>query len=250
MLKSLITTVTTIMMLSPMVQANMRAPRIVEYAPSYSLSRPPGDMLTVQNETLNIDCDYVSCDVQAVYKILSAKPAELEFAFILPTDTPVEARVAGSLQLATVTPNNKYMWEPTFSSTGEQPLFQAVFRGKVSIGTNIITIKYQQPLMIREYDYGYFSSGRSVESFTYQLGPLKQWQLDKDFSLEINLSSLRKRPERDGGWSLRKSRPIDCKLAGQVVENDSDNLNLTVKLGKKFPDNLICKIGDSDLLIY
>lgn len=207
-------------------------------------------MLTVQNETLNIDCDYVSCDVQAVYKILSAKPAELEFAFILPTDTPVEARVAGSLQIATVTPNNKYMWEPTFSSTGEQPLFQAVFRGKVSIGTNIITIKYQQPLMIREYDYGYFSSGRSVESFTYQLGPLKQWQLDKDFSLEINLSSLRKRPERDGGWSLRKSRSIDCKLAGQVVENDSDNLNLTVKLGKKFPDNLICKIGDSDLLIY
>lgn len=69
-----------------------------------------------------------------------------------------------------------------------------------------------------------------------------------DFSIAVTFSGLRKRPERGGGRSLMKSRAIDCMPPGQVVENDSDNLNLAFKLGKSFPDTLLCQVGDSDRL--
>lgn len=156
--------------------------------------------------------------------------------------------MTGTSTPAVVTLSDKDSWEPAFRHTRPVPLYQALFNGNVFAGKNIITVKYQQPFMLHEYDYGYFTDGRFVEYFTYYLGPLKEWQLAEDFSLEISISSLRERPERDGGWSLRRARSIDCQLPGQVVENDSDNLNLRVNIGRDFPDTLTCKMGDSDLL--
>ncbi|WP_431224660.1 hypothetical protein ACQ86O_07070 [Serratia sp. L9] len=240
--------VAAIMTFSSMVQANMRAPMHILQAPSFSLSTPPDRQLTVQKEKLNIDCDYQRCKVQAIYYITSDKPAELAFVFVMPANTPVEARVAGTLQPTIVTVDKSHTWRSPIWDQSELPLYQAAFSGKIAAGSNIINIKYDQPLMILERSYGYFTDSRSIEQFTYQLAPLKEWHLADDFSIAVTFSSLRKRPERDGGWSLMKSRAINCMQPGQVVENDSDNLNLAFKLGKRFPDTLVCQVGDSDLL--
>ncbi|PVZ86639.1 hypothetical protein C9426_14550 [Serratia sp. S1B] len=228
--------------------ANMRGPRLIWQAPSFSLSSPQGNKLTVKKEKLNVDCDYDNCQVQAVYEVTSTVQADVAFVFVMPANTAVSARVNGTRQPAAVTLDKINAWKVSDNDTREYPLYEAAFTGKVSIGANSINIKYNQPLTLLERDYGYFTDGRIVEQFSYQLGPLKEWPLADDFSLDVTLSSLRKRPERDGGWSILKSRTIDCMQPEQQIEKDSDSLNLTVKFGKNFPDTLICKIGDNDLL--
>ncbi|WP_235186786.1 hypothetical protein [Serratia sp. DD3] len=239
---------TAIMLFPALSPANMRAPNLIWQPPSFSLSSPQSNKFKVKREKLNIDCDYENCQVQAVYEITSDIQADVAFVFVMPANTPVSARVNGTLQPATVTLDEINAWKLRNSDTREYPLYKAAFTGQVSIGTNTINIKYNQPLTLLERDYGYFTDSRSIEQFSYQLGPLKEWPLADDFSLDVTLSSLRKRPERDGGWSILKSRTIDCMQPEQKIEKDSEHLNLTVKFGKKFPDTLICKIGDSDLL--
>lgn len=154
----------------------------------------------------------------------------------------------GTLCPTTIKQDKSLTWTSPGPDAQQLPLYQAVFSGNIRTGMNILNIKYRQPLTILERSYGYFTDSRSIEQFTYQLGPLKEWALADNFSLQVTLSSLRKRPERDGGWSLMKSRAIDCLQPGQVQEHDSDHLNLMLTFGKSFPDTLVCQVGDSDLL--
>lgn len=235
---------------SAVTSANMRAPMNTQHAPSFSLASPQSTKLTVQRETLDIDCDYVRCFVEANYYIVSETAAELAFVFIMPSNTPVAARVAGEPRPAKVTRDGSQTWETRYGwPRGTQlPLYQAAFTGKVNAGENTIVIQYSQPLTILERAYGYFTDSRSIEQFTYQLGPLKEWQLADDFSLEVRFSSLRKRPDRDGGWSLFRSRDVDCMQPEQTIEKDSEYLTLTKTFGKDFPDTLVCQAGDSGLL--
>lgn len=232
----------------PLTQANMRAPRHINHAPSFSLNSLRTGHLIVEKEKLNIDCDYQRCAVQSVYFIRSDIEEELAFVFVLPENTPVQARVTGTLQPTTVTLDEAQTWMPPWPGDLQLPLYQAAFRGHIRTGMNLINIKYSQPLTIFERAYGYFTDSRSVEQFTYQLGPLKEWKLADHFSLEVSLSTLRKRPERDGGRSLLRSRAIDCFQSGQTLENDNSNLNLRLTFDKTFPDKLVCQMGDSDLL--
>ncbi|WNI84118.1 hypothetical protein [Citrobacter portucalensis] len=248
MFKSSIAVIATLIAFSSLTHANMRAPMHINHAPSFSLAVPQTGRLTVEKEKLNIDCDYQHCDVQAVYFVRSDTPEDLAFIFVLPENTPVEARVTGTLRSTSVTKDEMHTWTSPEPDGRQLPLYQAAFSGSIKAGMNIINIKYRQPLTILERAYGYFTDSRSIEQFTYQLGPLKEWTLADNFSLQVTLSSLRKRPERDGGWSLMKSRAIDCLQPDQVQENDSDHLNLMLTFGKNFPDTLVCQIGDSDLL--
>ncbi|MCS3433963.1 hypothetical protein [Klebsiella sp. BIGb0407] len=231
-----------------LAHANMRAPMRIEYAPSFSLNAPKASQLIVEKEKLNIDCGYQYCEVQAVYFIRSEISEELAFEFILPKNTPVEARVTGTLRPTRVTQDESQTWTLPEWRSRHLPLYQAAFSGNIRAGMNIINIKYRQPLTILERSYGYFTDGRFIEQFTYQLGPLKEWTLADDFSLQVRLSSLRKRPERDGGWSLIRSRSVTCFTADRIRENDSDHLNLMLTFGKNFPDTLVCQAGDRDLL--
>lgn len=59
---------TAIMVFPALSSANMRGPRLIWQPPSFSLSSPQGNKLTVKKEKLNIDCDYDNCQVQAVYE--------------------------------------------------------------------------------------------------------------------------------------------------------------------------------------
>lgn len=247
MFKSSIVVIVASIAFSSLVHANMRAPRHINHAPSFSLNTAKATQLTVEKEQLNVDCGYQHCEVQAVYFIRSDISEKLAFAFVLPENVPVEVSVTGTQRPATVSKDNMHTWTSPELSV-QLPLYQATFSGSIKAGMNIINIKYSQPLTILERAYGYLTDSRSIEQFTYQLGPLKEWALADNFSMRITLSSLRKRPERDGGWSLTKSRAIDCFQPGQTQENDSDHLNLMLAFGKNFPDTLVCQIGDSDLL--
>ncbi|VFS60309.1 Uncharacterised protein [Leminorella grimontii] len=72
--------------------ANMRAAINHIELPSSPLTLPQGQkpmpQLVVQSETLDVDCDYGRCWVEAVYHITSSADATLDFAFIMPANTP------------------------------------------------------------------------------------------------------------------------------------------------------------------
>lgn len=229
-------------------------------APSSPLAPPKASVsipqLIVQKETLDIDCDDSRCWVEAVYHLTSSADAMLEFAFIMPSNTPVEAKVAGHYSASKVTLEKeeinqkelKYSCSSWSHCADSLPLYRASFIGKVFKGKNTVEVAYFQPLTLLERDYGYFTDSRYVEVFIYELAPLKEWQLADDFTLDVTLSALRKRPERNKGWSLFSSRSVNCFLSGQKVEKDGDYLNLAASLDKNFPNTLICNMGDSDLI--
>jgi len=102
-------------------------------------------------------------------------------------------------------------------------------------------------LSILEARYGYFTRSRFVETFTYLLGPLKEWTLADDFQLDIEVLTLAKRPERDP-WSLLKRRAINCSLANAKLTRYGGWVIYRAKLTKQFPDQLVCRLGDQDLL--
>lgn len=233
-------------------QANIRGPQNVFRPPSFSLSplkSQPQSGLVVQSETLDVECDYNACKVHAVYHITAKERADLAFAFILPSRTPVQARVANSFVTSTLTPveNNTLPPVPDAQKYYE-PLYQANFEGTLYPGNNTIDVSYLQPLTILEMEYGYFTDSRFLEKFRYQMGPLKEWTLAKDFTMAVKVSTLRKRPERDD-WSLVKTRSIDCGGGDkQHIEKEGDRLVLTIHYDQHFPTTFSCWIGDSDFL--
>lgn len=235
--------------------ANMRAPRNLENAPSAALQAPLSlrqatPTLRVQAETLKIDCDYERCQVQARYQFMADRAARLTFTFVMPDHTPVTAVVAGRTVQAELTADTRENagTKPGRSAAKESTaLFQAVFAGDVVAGENTVQVDYVQPLSLFERAYGYFTQSRSVEKFVYQMGPLREWTLAEDFSLAVSLSSPRARPERDG-WSLFKSRSIDCGSPRQSVKKDGDRILLSLVYARDFPDTFVCRMGDSDLL--
>lgn len=242
--------------------ANMRAPMRHIELPSQQLTPPQGQkpmpQLVVQSETLDVDCDYNRCWVEVVYHITSSADATLDFAFIMPANTPVETKVSGKYSAAKVSleraapemsdsPYGGRCWSLT-ECASILPLYRATFTGNIFKGKNTIEVAYFQPITHLERAYGYFTSSRSIEVFAYEMAPLKEWRLADDFTLKVTLSALRERPERDGGSSLFRSRSVNCALPGQKVEKDGNYLNLEATLDQNFPDTLVCNIGDSDLI--
>lgn len=205
--------------------------------------------LEVQKERLSIDCSYTHCDVDAVYYIVAKQSESLQFEFILPTEVAVTANINGQDSIATLSMTY-------YDISGEQgnieenfgrQLYKAVFYGQLNTGDNFIQIRYQQKLGLFERDYGYFTHSRFTEKFTYALGPLKEWQLAPDFSLDITLSTPKQRPDRDG-WSLFKKRSISCQLDNSQQIKKGDKIIYYSRLDKQFPDELVCYMGDTDLL--
>lgn len=231
--------------------ANMRAAHYLILPPSFSLTQPPAVAdLMVLAETLDIECGYAECRVRATYTISSNVQVSLPLIFIMPSEVPVRANVAGDDVPVVVSFDETQMWSPPeqswmYSSTF--PLYQAAFTGTVYPGENSIRVDYVQPLSLLERDYGYFTHSRYVEKFSYVMAPLKEWRLADDFTMTVTVSTPRKRTKRDG-WSLFKSRKIDCGTPSQRVTKSSERLTLRIKYTQDFPDTFVCWAGDSDLL--
>ncbi len=239
-----------IVSLSGYVLANLRAPMWFPEAPSSFLSKVSSDNtaqnLEVQKERLTMDCSYTSCDVDAVYYIAAKQSERLQFEFILPVDVSVVTNINGLSSVATVS-MIPYSISDRFNDNSSAKAYKAVFTGRLNAGDNFIQINYEQKLGLFESDYGYFTHSRFTEKFTYALGPLKEWQLAPDFSLDITLSTPKQRPDRDG-WSLFKKRSISCQLDNSQQIKKGDKIIYYSRLDKKFPDELVCYMGDTDLL--
>jgi hypothetical protein len=126
----------------------------------------------------------------------------------------------------------------------------ARFSGTLQAGENILRVAYQQPLERMEYDYGYFRDGRYVGAASYELSPLKGWQLAEDFQLEVELTA------HTSGW-FRKLRGRAtaialCRSDGEEVpgtrQSEDGRQSLTAVFGRDFPARLKACFGDADII--
>lgn len=236
----------------PLAQANIRAPELIWQAPSSALSKAAN--LEVLGETLQFDCGEESCAVKAIYSVRADRPMDLGFEFILPVQTAVNALVAGRDAITSVTqsgswmPGQRQLWEERRGKI--LPLYRASFRGSLSTGTNTIEVSYVQPLGHIEAEHGYFTASRWIAFFEYDLQPLKEWSLAKDFALNLSVS-IPHRPSGQGLWSyiFSKSRSIECSIPGATVSEQNDKIVYTAQRGSEFPDQLNCYLGEHDLLV-
>lgn len=243
--------------------ANMRAPMSLPQPPSSILKAPSAQepestatmpQIMVLNEQLAIECDDVECDVQATYQLQSATQSPLlVFEFVLPADVAISADINQQtipVEFAVSEPlegkpdeQHSYWRDPDFAAF---TVHKAIFKGALKAGNNTIHVRYTQPLSIFESDYGYFQSSRYVERFLYILSPLREWDLAADFKMNIEVSTLKKRPQRNGGLFKKRSMYCDLPNVKETVKDGKIIHQYTI--GKDFPDQLICIMGDKDLL--
>lgn len=250
------------MMLTTYSMANLRAPMRDWQPPSSVLKAPQVDSANKENdslpslevlqETLKINCDHYQCQVNAAYHVNAKETEALKFEFILPIDTKVTTTINTVEAITNVTMDDVYHFQEDEVSSMSRfensfQVFKADFSGTLQKGDNIIEVNYIQPLSILEVDYGYFISSRFVENFIYILAPLKEWKLADNFALNVEVSTVKKRPDRDP-WSLFKSRAINCSLTNGKTTKENGKVIYRNKLTKEFPNNLICTMGDRDLL--
>lgn len=237
------------------VLANLRAPTVLWLAPSGALSSAAG--LEVLGETLDFDCDEEQCRVMAVYEVQASQPLSLGFEFLLPVQTAVNARVAGHPAATELTPAGH--WTPDQEDARlpgrrwgrELPLYRASFQGELSAGVNRIEVSYIQPLGRYEARYGYFTTSRWLSFFLYELQPLKEWTLARDFVLDISVSMPR-RPAGEGLWFslFATPRAIECFMGEATVTREGERIVYRARRGREFPDHLVCQLGDHDLLSH
>jgi hypothetical protein len=240
-------------------RANIRAP-IVEPQPPSSAARPvaaPGAQLIVMGESLSFRCDETSCDVEARYRIRAKEAVNTELAFVLPQASPLAVHVG--TQVATVdvsgapepAPEDEVQFESAALGKRKLATAQARFPAAFAAGENIVSVSYKQPLGRREYGHGYFSRGRFVDYFRYELWPLAEWKHAPGFRVEGEVVIQRPRPS---WWRRLFSTPrsVGCRgaepLTRVTLEQRGPELHLVFQIPDPIPRRLWCEIGDDDLV--
>lgn len=191
--------------------SNMRAPTIIYQYPSYSIFSA-SNQLTVAKEDLEFSCPevykgiaqkfrMVECIVTATYKILSKSQNEYNFEFILPSSNKAKVTI-NSNPLNLIDPKllsfsiqqldlyRILSKEHTKVGFENQSLYSAAFNGQLKSGTNQIVVQYSQPVSTQEFGYSYFKDGRWIHSISYELWPLKEWNLSVDFQIQLKFSTI------------------------------------------------------------
>jgi hypothetical protein len=244
--------------------ANLRAPGSVPHAPSSALYAPAGG-LTVTGEELSFDCGDTRCAVTAAYAVSAAKADRLAFEFILPVKEQVAVRVGpagAAVKVGPAEPLNERETKALAAAArsfrnDRASLFRARFEATLAAGANRIVITYNQPLGAHERDYGYFKKGRWVQTFQYEVWPLKEWTLAPGFTAKLTVAMPRPAPS----WWKRTFgtvRSIACHgatgeksapLPGARLTQRGKTLEYRVDLGAAaLPDRLGCSLGDEDLI--
>jgi hypothetical protein len=240
-------------------RANIRAP-IVEPQPPSSAAHPvaaPSDLLIVMGESLSFRCDETSCDVEARYRIRAKEAVNTELAFVLPQASPLAVHVG--TQIATVdvsgapepAPEDEVQFESVALGKRKLATVQARFPTAFAAGENIVSVSYKQPLGRREYGHGYFSRGRFVDYFRYELWPLSEWKHAPGFRIEGEVVIRRPRPS---WWRRLFSTPrsVGCRGAEPLnrvtLEQRGPELHLVFQIPDPIPRRLWCEIGDDDLV--
>jgi hypothetical protein len=245
--------------------ANLRAPGFVPHSPSSALY-PPAGALTVTGEELVFDCAQ-RCAVTATYAVTAAKEGRLAFEFILPVKEQVAVRVGPAGAAVQVGPAEPLSEREAHAMRAARargfrddkvPLYRARFEALLRAGANAILVTYSQPLGAYERDYGYFfKKGRWVQTFHYEVWPLKEWTLAPGFTAKLTVTMPRRAPS----WWKRtfgKVRSIACRslkddsdtpLAGARLTQKGRRLEYRAEVSAAaLPDRLACSLGDEDLI--
>jgi len=244
----------------PAARANMRAPRIEPQPPS-SAARPlagAGDLLSVLDEGLAFRCAAAACDVEARYRIQAREAVTAELAFVSPQPTPLTVRVGGATTAAVAVGSaaepvvqDELQDETSSLENRHLAAVQVKFTAAFVAGENLVSVSYRQPLGRREYDPGYFSKGRFVEFFRYELWPLAEWKHAPGFHIDGEVVIHRPAPS----WFRRvfsTPRSVGCRSSEHfltsTLQQQGTDLRLAFRVTDPIPRRLWCEIGDEDLV--
>ncbi|HEX2658887.1 MAG TPA: hypothetical protein VHU40_11470, partial [Polyangia bacterium] len=131
------------------------------------------------------------------------------------------------------------------------PIFQARFRAALVAGENTVVVTYRQPLGRREYDHSYFSKGRWVQFFRYELWPLSEWKHAPGFKVHI-ATTIHRPPPSWWKRTFSKVHSVGCYTDDRTgtarLQQAGDDLQLTLELTDPLPERLWCELGDEDLV--
>lgn len=232
--------------------ANLRAPTVVEQAPSSALYKPKDADIVVLGEDLRFTCaPGKTCNVAAAYRVRAEAAVTVELAFITPGEVTIQAHV-GDAQVGVKTVEARPIPEDTINGFNfgvqRDGLYEARFQAALAKGENTIRVEYTQQLGAVETGYGYFSDGEFVDVWSYESWPLKEWKLADDFAMNITVSTPREKP----GWWTRNFgsyTEMSCSAWGVDFKpkrsDKAGRLWLRATL-TEVPDRIYCRRGSDD----
>ena len=131
-------------------------------------------------------------------------------------------------------------------------MYVTQFSASLQSENNTVRVTYQQPLSLREYDWGGFwnRNGRFLQSIAYELSPLKGWKLADDFQIRVELTA-----STSGLWKKLRGRSKTLVLYGSdgkkfegTLRRESGRQTLGLVLGRDFPARLEARVGDKDII--
>jgi hypothetical protein len=189
------------MLAAAAASANMRAPYRLAFTSGGALIPVKG--LTVLSEKLkfhfeNFAAGNISevtakkhrCKVETTYKINSATAQSASFEFISPSSESVLIKINGvrtvskSDILFNDDRNDSGSWSRDVKTS-----YSIKFNSDLQKGINEIEVSYIQPVSIFETKYGYFTKSEYSNSVSYEFWPIKEWNIDKNFTAEIEISA-------------------------------------------------------------
>ena len=234
-------------------RANMRAP-VSRPSPSTALGGPAPE-LTVLKEHLEVACNNNGCRVDAKYFLEAGGAGSWRLAFVLPKPGKVTVRSGGTALLVTSQP---VVWNDPLAKTyrpGKQPrlhfmpkMQQAVFDVALPAGQSALEVSYRQAWGQDERKFeGYFQGWLSTRTIRYELWPLRQWRLARDFALTF---LVRIEDDGAGGALLRVAKEPVAPLTNLTLlpRGDDGVWRHQWRWGKKFPARLEVVAGPKEAL--
>jgi hypothetical protein len=121
----------------------------------------------------------------------------------------------------------------------EAQLYRARFSAHFEPGETSLTARYRQPLASAEAGRGYFSEGKMVPYFRYELWPLKSWRLEPGFRIGVTVSLAHPAP-RGLAALFGEDPPVRC-TAGKGAQK-GDRYVVSATLGADFPERFHCTL--------
>jgi len=236
-------------------QANLRVP-VNLHRPGVALFSP-ATSLVVEKASLTVYCETL-CHVQVGYLVRSRDQVTSTLTFILAADTPVRARINNREIPVSLT----RLAEPDsiMAAVPEKPdpsapmgmhindvLYSASFPARFHPGINTILIGYRQEPGHDEREFiGYFSGWRSLKEMRYELWPLHEWQLARNFRLHLNATFVLGEHQEVRGRSCARNGRTTGPLSR--TEPKTGRVLYKQTWQRNFPDRLEWKFGDIKLM--
>ena len=211
--------------------------------------------LIVQSEDLRVNCDQDLCKFEVTYRLLN--PAK----DIVKIDTTFVAPIEGKINLTCpgVEATESDLKSPGLPVEGRKHtsdddvipvLSEAAVACDIPSGESVIGIRYQQLAGLDEEGVGYFSSSWFRRDFLYELAPLKEWQLAKDFMLNLQLTI----PDQPIGFfrSMLLMAPVvlctgdEKNIEPKKSQTKDDLVTISYLWGINFPTRLRCEYQIDD----